>query len=1035
MVLSTLLLPLKVLAVDLDFFSANDILFYMPCEVPTSSDNSSAGAASNGTIVLIGDSISVGLQNVGIAKKLKDNGYTDVTIDAAGSRSMLSPGDSTTNGLQAVDANKDKISSAGTIVVGLGTNTEPEFESNLKKMVKKIRNINNNIRIFWTNVGVTNTGAKASMDEYNKIIDRNKSALDYTVIDWHKEVIDNPSLIPIPDGIHPGANGYNKLAALVTKSVGKAGAISSSGGAPMDGTGNIPYDLPATSGKTGLESAIDENGKFIHSSEKVTFSSLAKKGQAYRDYYITMRWNYVSWNWDGTTADADNEQYAWMARTPRMVLVTNERTGKSIYAAALEAGPAPWAGAASGTSGASRNGWHNPQRGTPSEYTGRVSGFPPKAFSALGARQGMSSGSGDVLKYQWAPNQNATPGPTTDKVGSSNTQAVSSNPNCGCASSSSPSASTNGKFDKYLKALAYTESGGSYTVVNSSGFEGRYQIGPNYFNSYADNYPPGKQLGPHAATMPGDVQDAMVYLHLYEQYLKVDKDTLRLAAGWIWPAAADSPNDPAMDIVLPGNNGGLTPRKYAQIVLGNMKKSAAQKLELKYLDAPEFEKYYKKLDGNKNTPYGAFPGGGSSASTAGSSTGNGNANNAVSGASTGTKPKILISPGHTGQTDTKMMGNPAIIDHISPNPTEMQNVWDVAVIVKRKLEAKGYEVLMTKNSANGGIFSWDRAQMANDNNVDLAFEIHTDTGATYNHDWKVGEVWSQWKDGYREAGRNGNGQKVKLVASDAVMAKSQEYAKKVATARQEAGQTGVKGVVGTGKFGTRPAKPFDSSYPTPAGNIPLVMLWSKVPWIYNEVGGASGGLTDQQIQVYAEGLVNGVVESVPPGSGGSTSSECGNTSGDGDATAIVETAIKYSWDSLGAVHGCTPQDAYKEPWKKLYSGYSGACGNPDYSPCNQFVGTVMRSSAADNKFEPNVVSSQARYMESHPEKYTKIPNPQSTRDLEPGDILVKKDESHIMIYVGDKPGGDIRNGSLGKYAPAAASTGWYMGDIKAYRLK
>ena len=76
----------------------------------------------------------------------------------------------------------------------------------------------------------------------------------------------------------------------------------------------------------------------------VTWSQHAALGQPYRDFYITMRWSYAAWNWDGTSTAIDQAQFTWFAEKPRLVLVTNPRTGASIVAAALEAGPAPWVG-------------------------------------------------------------------------------------------------------------------------------------------------------------------------------------------------------------------------------------------------------------------------------------------------------------------------------------------------------------------------------------------------------------------------------------------------------------------------------------------------------------------------------------------------------------------------------------------------------------------------------------------------------------------------------------------------------------------
>ncbi len=192
---------------------------------------------------------------------------------------------------------------------------------------------------------------------------------------------------------------------------GNCGTTSTSG----TGTSSLNnYTLPAGSGRSGDEQAIDANGNVINPpGGRVTFWQFAKLGQAYRDYYITMRWNYVSWNWDGTSVGpVDTAQLNWMGQAPRKVLVTNPRTQKSIVAVALESGPAPWTGVDHQGNNVPKQGWVNPQKGTPSAYTGRVSGFPPTARNYLGYTQGMTDGSGDVLNYGWAPDQNATPGPT-----------------------------------------------------------------------------------------------------------------------------------------------------------------------------------------------------------------------------------------------------------------------------------------------------------------------------------------------------------------------------------------------------------------------------------------------------------------------------------------------------------------------------------------------------------------------------------------------------------------------------------------------
>jgi len=187
----------------------------------------------------------------------------------------------------------------------------------------------------------------------------------------------------------------------------------------------MPYPLPAAHGFTGSEEAVNEAGHVASTGGAVTWANFASVGQPYRDYYITMRWNYGAWNWDGTATDIDQDQYNWMAAgnngKPWLVLVTNPRTHSSIIAAVIEAGPGPWVGVVSYTQrsieNGPANGWPNPTRGTPDGYRGIVSGFPPVALQALGdasgpAQTGYPGQTGDDLTYRWAADQTATPGPT-----------------------------------------------------------------------------------------------------------------------------------------------------------------------------------------------------------------------------------------------------------------------------------------------------------------------------------------------------------------------------------------------------------------------------------------------------------------------------------------------------------------------------------------------------------------------------------------------------------------------------------------------
>ncbi len=203
----------------------------------------------------------------------------------------------------------------------------------------------------------------------------------------------------------------------------QAGASGAAGGQELEGR-----RLPAAEGGVATEARIDETGKFLDGnlSERVTFTKFAALGQEYRDYYITMRWPYVDWAWNGRGSNLRQDEFDWYnnQQEPRRVTVTNPENGKSIVAVVLEAGPAPWTGTKGGINDEQqRNLWGSPRRDTPVGYQGRVGGLPPKAMEALGAKTWLSGGpdaggSGSKLKFAWTQDQKAKPGPTTSTAGS-----------------------------------------------------------------------------------------------------------------------------------------------------------------------------------------------------------------------------------------------------------------------------------------------------------------------------------------------------------------------------------------------------------------------------------------------------------------------------------------------------------------------------------------------------------------------------------------------------------------------------------------
>jgi N-acetylmuramoyl-L-alanine amidase len=186
----------------------------------------------------------------------------------------------------------------------------------------------------------------------------------------------------------------------------------------------------------------------------------------------------------------------------------------------------------------------------------------------------------------------------------------------------------------------------------------------------------------------------------------------------------------------------------------------------------------------------------------------------------------------------------------------MTDVFAVAQLVKAKLLADGYQVVMTKNSVTDRVSLGQRAAIANNAHAALAISIHDQAGANGGIGFTQGNniVYYQSVGDYRATPSGTH-----VTFTDAALAAtSAKYGQLFQSHR--ASVEGVKvnllGNVGY-DLGTRGL---------PAGNIWIVQLLSKVPWIYNESGGNSAGqsgLNAADKQTYANGLISSIEACVP----------------------------------------------------------------------------------------------------------------------------------------------------------------------------
>lgn len=88
-----------------------------------------------------------------------------------------------------------------------------------------------------------------------------------------------------------------------------------------------------------------------------------------------------------------------------------------------------------------------------------------------------------------------------------------------------------------------------------------------------------------------------------------------------------------------------------------------------------------------------------------------------SGSFAAQSPVICIDPGHPSEVGRGTHGKKF---------TEIQVVWRVAILLKQKLEADGYKVVMTKNSEEEYVRNKRRAEIANESHAALMVRLHCD---------------------------------------------------------------------------------------------------------------------------------------------------------------------------------------------------------------------------------------------------------------------------------------------------------------------
>jgi N-acetylmuramoyl-L-alanine amidase len=415
---------------------------------------------------------------------------------------------------------------------------------------------------------------------------------------------------------------------------------------------------------------------------------------------------------------------------------------------------------------------------------------------------------------------------------------------------------------------------------------------------------------------------------------------------------------------------------------------------------------------------------------------------------------IVLDPGHApapSQPGVDKDTNIVVGDYAN-NP-EMQQMYDAAQDISKKLTDEGYNVIITKKSVDDYVDLKERADIANRANAALGVSLHTSPGSAsaQNNVFypKIGE--------FRYTA---DGQKAPTFSDQNLADTDKEYAQKMADARAKAEGQPVKAGSYGDIFGMRTIK--DSPPNMQKGNVLTTQYFAKVPWVYNEQASNDGSVSDEMLQKYEDGIVKGV-ESIIPKPGGESSdtptdaqavdstNDC--STGTGDAAGITQSAINLAWpepfekapksERSTRKDADTPSPAYADALQK-YNAPGNNLTQGLGNDCGVFVATVMHASGADPDHPNSYTVAQAQYVIDHPEKYQVIYPAPDTSKLQNGDILIlntgtTKDASgtiqvgqggggaagHTMIYVGSQTGG---------YNQASASLGSRSANLGVTQL-
>ena len=148
------------------------------------------------------------------------------------------------------------------------------------------------------------------------------------------------------------------------------------------------------------------------------------------------------------------------------------------------------------------------------------------------------------------------------------------------------------------------------------------------------------------------------------------------------------------------------------------------------------------------------------------------------------------------------------------------------------------------------------------------------------------------------------------------------------------------------------------------------------------------------------------VENIMAAAEGTYASDCTHqAAGDVPEGDIVDASQHLAWEERVDLDHSTADDHGREEARSEYVEVADSIGDPHtayYTDCGVFVASVMISSEVDPNYPPRDTRVQMDYLQDNDDY--EFFTPDSTDDLEPGDILIANGDAmgHTYIYTGER---------------------------------